>query len=485
MGSEGDGGGLTRREFLRATTAAGAGLAITPVVWGESTGKGQDAIGVALLGAGDWGGVLVEAMLASKESVRFRAVCDIWEKYKLRSAVRRLNRYPKYRKDHVKGYGDYREMLAKEGDRLDAVIIATPDFCHAEQTIACLEAGLHVYCEGPMATTAEDARRMVQAARRAGKRLQIGHQRRSDERHRFCLEKLVREAGLLGECTAGMCQWNRSAACERERQFNPRVAMDEAVLKGSGYESMREFVNWRKFRKFSAGPIVNRLTGQIDVYNWFLGAWPVAVTASGFKGYWRDWEWYDNVLAAFEYEVGEGRLPVHCQALSTNDYGRAFERFLGTEATLVLSAVARVAAVYQETERAYERLGEYVKKGYLEASADLCGSKMGKVQHDGMFMSAYIDPTYPVPPNLYFPKVGGACSEDALHGGAISRGMWWRSEQRHLENLFGAVRGEVELTCPGEVGYETAVTVLKVNEAVAAERRLVFGAGEFEVQEEG
>jgi len=53
--------------------------------------------------------------------------------------------------------------------------------------------------------------------------------------------------------------------------------------------------------------------------------------------------------------------------------------------------------------------------------------------------------------------------------------------QPHLENFFDAVRGKAKLNCPAEIGYETAVTVLKVNEAVVAGRKLEFKPGEFEV----
>ena len=69
-------------------------------------------------------------------------------------------------------------MLANETD-LDAVIIATPDFWHAQHTIDCLEAGINVYCEKEMSTTLENAKRMVLTSRETGKLLQIGHQRRS------------------------------------------------------------------------------------------------------------------------------------------------------------------------------------------------------------------------------------------------------------------------------------------------------------------
>jgi len=53
--------------------------------------------------------------------------------------------------------------------------------------------------------------------------------------------------------------------------------------------------------------------------------------------------------------------------------------------------------------------------------------------------------------------------------------------QPHLENFFGAVRGKNKLNCPGEIGFETAVTVLKVNDAVEAQRRLEFKPEDFEI----
>ena len=53
--------------------------------------------------------------------------------------------------------------------------------------------------------------------------------------------------------------------------------------------------------------------------------------------------------------------------------------------------------------------------------------------------------------------------------------------QPHLENFFSAMRGKAKLNCPAEIGYETAVTVLKVNEAVDAAKRLTFKPEEFEI----
>ena len=69
--------GIDRREFLRSTTALGAGLVLAPKSFGQATGSKTDDINVALLGAGAQGQVLLNACLKIP-GVRFKAVCDIW-----------------------------------------------------------------------------------------------------------------------------------------------------------------------------------------------------------------------------------------------------------------------------------------------------------------------------------------------------------------------------------------------------------------------
>jgi predicted dehydrogenase len=73
----------------------------------------------------------------------------------------------------VRLYDDLGRMLAAE--RLDAVSLTLPTFLHADATVQVLEAGMHVLCEKPMALELADGRRMIEAARRCGRVLQIGH----------------------------------------------------------------------------------------------------------------------------------------------------------------------------------------------------------------------------------------------------------------------------------------------------------------------
>lgn len=94
------------------------------------------------------------------------AVCDINEQ--------RANEIA--RKYEVKAFKDYQDLL--ESGIVDAVSVCTPNYLHAEISIAALNAGLHVLCEKPMATSREEAEKMIEAAENAGKFLMIGHNQR-------------------------------------------------------------------------------------------------------------------------------------------------------------------------------------------------------------------------------------------------------------------------------------------------------------------
>jgi myo-inositol 2-dehydrogenase/D-chiro-inositol 1-dehydrogenase len=92
-------------------------------------------------------------------------------------------------------FADPRSLIAS--DRVGAVIIASPDATHAELTLACLEAGKPVLCEKPLASSAEEARRVVQAEVALKRRLiQVGYMRRFDPGYQEM--KRIRDEGGVG-----------------------------------------------------------------------------------------------------------------------------------------------------------------------------------------------------------------------------------------------------------------------------------------------
>lgn len=405
-------------------------------------------LNVALLGAGAQGQVLLNACLKIP-GLRFRAVCDIWKEYNLKRVSRILMKYGQ----EVNAYEDYRDMLAKETD-LDAVLIATPDFWHAEHTVACLEAGLNVYCEKEMSNTLKGAERMVEAQRRTGKLLQIGHQRRSNPRYLHAYDKLIKEAGLLGRLTSVNGQWNR--AVQADLGWPEKYEIPPATLRKYGFESMHQFRNWRWYRGLGGGPIVDLGSHQIDIYNWFLEAVPRSVLASGGTDYYgpKTHEWYDTVLAIYEYETKHGVVRAYYQTLTTNSSEGYFENFLGDQGTLHISESANRGGVYREPTA--PQWDEWVNKGYISSP---------EKPRQAASAGAVLDVRETIAPDRHdIPIV----FTDPYH-------------QPHLENFFYAVRGLDTLNCPAEIGYETAVTVLKVNVAVEAGRQLAFAEDAFHV----
>jgi 1,5-anhydro-D-fructose reductase (1,5-anhydro-D-mannitol-forming) len=95
-------------------------------------------------------------------------------------------------------YTDFDRMLAEAG--LDAVLITLPTFLHAEYSIRALRAGLHVLCEKPMALSIAECRRMIAAAKKSGRVLQIGHCIRFWPEYAYA--KAVIESGEFGRVRA-------------------------------------------------------------------------------------------------------------------------------------------------------------------------------------------------------------------------------------------------------------------------------------------
>lgn len=94
-----------------------------------------------------------------------------------------------------KAYTDYEELLKNE--KLDAVSVCTPNYLHAPMTIAAANAGLHVLVEKPMATTAEEGEQMIEAARKNGVYLMVGHNQRLMPPH--VKAKEILDSGKLGK----------------------------------------------------------------------------------------------------------------------------------------------------------------------------------------------------------------------------------------------------------------------------------------------
>ncbi|MBM3285562.1 MAG: Gfo/Idh/MocA family oxidoreductase, partial [Candidatus Aminicenantes bacterium] len=328
----------------------------------------------------------------------------------------------------------------------------TPDWVHAEQTIACLESGLHVYCEKEMSNSIDKAREMVRAARRARKLLQVGHQRRSNPRYIHAIDRLIREKKLLGRLTAAYAQWNRARS--DMLGWPKKYTIPPAVLDKYGYGSMIEFRNWRWFKKFGGGPIVDLGSHQIDLFAWALGTNPASVAASGGVDYYKGREWFDNVMAVFEYETGEGTVRSLYQVQTTTKHGGFYESFMGENGSIVISEVPERGNWAMREAHAPE-WDSLVKDGFLLSEKP----PILKVDTRNIFLDVRVTAEagrWPLPVELAKPP-----------------------HQPHLENFFDAIRHGTPLTCSAELAFESAVAVLRVNEAVRSRQLLRFRPEQF------
>jgi predicted dehydrogenase len=167
----------SRRDFLKSVSASGLALGAADAAFaGKSSNTSSsrtigpnDKINVGVIGYGGRGehvaGQFARYAKNHNDTCRIAAVCDVYEKRKRKGA----ELYG------VKGYIDYRELLANEKD-LDAVIVATPDHWHAKVAIDAMDHGKDVYLEKPMTHTNEEARQLVNTVKETKRVLQVGSQ---------------------------------------------------------------------------------------------------------------------------------------------------------------------------------------------------------------------------------------------------------------------------------------------------------------------
>jgi len=428
-----------------------------------------DDISVAIIGAGRHGRDLINYCL-DIPGVRFKAVCDIWP-YAQKYAAGIL----KKRGQPVGVYEDYREMLAKEKD-LQAAIIATPDSFHADQAVACLEAGLHVYLEKEMAITIEAARRVVHTAKKTGKLLQVGRQHRSNPRYHVAYD-FIHEKKAIGRIGHVSGQW---AGHKRVPYKWPEsAAIPAETLLRYGFESMDEHRNWRWLEKFSAGELVNLGAHQIDVLNWFLGATPKSVIASGGLDYYNFYQLHDIAHCVYEWDVPwEGAAKTvrgDYRVNTASDHGGFFELFLGDEGYLEISEDAsrgglrrNLSAQLQSWEpRPPADSAQVVKPAPKPAEADSLKDDL-KDDLDEVILEVRPPSWEWMNKFRIYPPIRGAGEEKPPH---------WH----HLKNFFDALRGTAKLTCPAEVGFVAAVSALKAVEAMKTGRRIKLAPQDFVV----
>ncbi len=188
-----------RRDFIKKASIASLGISIIPrhVLGGVGFTAPSDKLMVAGIGVGGKGESDIKSF-ADSGMAEIAFLCDVDD----RRAANSRARFPK-----AKYYKDYREMLEKEGDNIDAVSVSTPDHGHAIQAMAAMEMGKHVYVQKPLTHDIYEARALTEAADKYKVVTQMGNQGASNDGTRLMSEWY--DAGLIGEVTEVYCWTDR------------------------------------------------------------------------------------------------------------------------------------------------------------------------------------------------------------------------------------------------------------------------------------
>ena len=227
--------GASRRTFLTRSAQAASVLAAFTIVPSHVLGNNgavapSGKLNLAAVGIAGQGATNINDM----KTQNIVALCDVDRRH----AGGMFRQFPDARQ-----YSDYRVLLEEEGDRIDAVIVSTPDHMHAPVSLAAMARGKHVYCEKPLTHTVQESRRMAEMAAEKGLTTQMGNQGMASENTRLLCEWIaagaigpVREAHLwtdrptwpqgIGRPSEtpdapDSLSWDEWLGCAPERPYNP------------------------------------------------------------------------------------------------------------------------------------------------------------------------------------------------------------------------------------------------------------------------
>ena len=239
----------TRRSFLKQATAAVGAAGFPAVVRSASP---NSSVQVASVGANGMAFSDIKN-ICTHPKVKYVGFCDV-DSTRFDKADAELPGVPHF--------ADFREMLEKLGDKVDAINVGTPDHMHALPAIEAMKRGKHVYCQKPLAHTVWEARQMRLWAEKTGVITQMGNQIHSAIEYR--LGTTLIKQGAIGRVKE-VHSWIGVSGNERTRLLEPpkRGGTPPPTLNWElwiGCAPMREFVQdtyhpfvWRDWQDFGGG----------------------------------------------------------------------------------------------------------------------------------------------------------------------------------------------------------------------------------------
>jgi len=271
---------MHRRKFLKATSLATAGLVaggtLTSAKSYSQISGSNDRLGIALVGAGRRGLYVTGNMLKTGRA-ELRVICDLMGERRQRAA-QYLKSDSAFETDSIE------EVLSRP--EVDAVIVATPDHLHREQSLAVLSAKKHLYLEKPITPNYGDGQAIRQAVGESGMICQIGTQQRSGSLFQKAKEEYFGDSAKLGDMAFVRSKWSNFSWQRRSPKPQPKPAdldWDKFIgpAKQVPYEWAR-FDAWRHYDDYAGGILADLLNHWVDLAQWMMDDTdPIDAVSSG------------------------------------------------------------------------------------------------------------------------------------------------------------------------------------------------------------
>ena len=278
------GSNYSRREFIElSAAAAGGSLAARTVILGQEAPTGprtvgpSDTVRFGIIGVGMQGSGLLGTSI-TLPGVECAGAADLYDgRHTLAREIVRPN-LPVTRR--------YRDLL--DNKEIDCIVAAVPDHWHRQVVIDAVSAGKDIYCEKPMSHTAADGVAMLDAAKKAGRIVQIGSQRVSSQ---VCAKaKEIIAKGMLGDLMLVEGSMGRNDACGAW-QYPPPFDLSPANLDWDTWQGdvvpkrpfdPKLFARWRCWKEYGTGVAGDLLVHLISGMMFMLGVNEPARYAAAF-----------------------------------------------------------------------------------------------------------------------------------------------------------------------------------------------------------
>ena len=267
----------SRREFLRATTAAAAATFVpyylsTPRTMADETKSANDRPGVGCIGNGGMGTGDARAISGFGNIL---ALCDVdrTQSEKLKGSLekelaKKSKTAPSFNPEY---YEDYRKLLDRKD--IDLVTISTPDHWHVKIAIDALRAGKDVYCQKPLTLTIDEGKILTRVVKETGRVLQVGTQQRSDDK--FLTAVALAQEGRIGKIQRVTVAIGGAPKGPTFMKTEPPAGLNWERWLGQtplvAYIKERCHSNFRWWYEYSGGKMTDWGAHHVDIAQWAIG----------------------------------------------------------------------------------------------------------------------------------------------------------------------------------------------------------------------